>query len=107
PDELALPHDLDRPQLAAERARRHAHADDLGRADRRAVRAHRRPPDIACMIIRLLCLPEFSSASRMDEPVKDMKTSSSVGRETFTARIGSPRSANSRGTNSSPDGTKK
>ena len=35
-----------------------------------------------------------------------MKTSSSVGRETLTDRIGSPSSANSRGTNSSPDGTK-
>ncbi len=35
-----------------------------------------------------------------------MKTSSSVGRETLTDRIATPRSANRRGTNSSPDGTK-
>ena len=36
-----------------------------------------------------------------------MNTSSSVGRETLTARIGMPSSANSRGTNSSPPGTPK
>ena len=34
-----------------------------------------------------------------------MNTSSSVGRETLTDRIGTPSSANSRGTNSSPPGT--
>ena len=34
-----------------------------------------------------------------------MKTSSSVGRETLTERIGTPSSANRRGTNSSPAGT--
>ena len=36
-----------------------------------------------------------------------MKTSSSVGRETLTAWIGTPSSANRRGTNSSPCGTPK
>src|SRR5438067_2355385 len=35
-----------------------------------------------------------------------MKTSSSVGRETLTERIGTPSSPNRRGTNSSPDSTK-
>src|SRR3954466_8928151 len=35
-----------------------------------------------------------------------MKKSSSVGRETLTDRIGTPSSANRRGTNSSPDSTK-
>ena len=34
-----------------------------------------------------------------------MNTSSSVGRETLTERIGTPSSANRRGTNSSPLGT--
>ena len=56
---------------------------------------------------RLACLLPDSSASRIVVPVCDMKTSSSVGRETLTEPMPTPSSANSRGTNSSPEGTKK
>ena len=43
----------------------------------------------------------------MVEPVYDMKTSSSDGRATLTDRMGTPSSANSRGTKFSPSGTAK
>ena len=52
-DELAPPDDLDRAQLAAEAALRHADADD--RRGRRCVAPHRRAPLIIRIITRLAC----------------------------------------------------
>ena len=72
-DQLAPPDDLHRPQLAAPAARRDADADDLGRGgagggDGLLGGAHRRPPDIICIITRLACLLPDSSASRIVVP---------------------------------------
>ena len=77
------------------------------RSGRARLGAHRRPSHA---ITRRGCgfsRPDSLSASRIVEPVWDMKTSSRVGRERLTDLIGTPSSAKSRGTNSSPSATAK
>src|SRR5947209_17562050 len=99
-DQLPPPDDPDGPQLAAQAAHRDVDPDDLGRG---RARAHRLPPANACASMRLACWPCFSSASRIVLPVKDMNTSSRVGRATLTDLIGTPAPANARARNRCPE----
>ncbi len=62
------------------------------------------PRPKAIMRARFLS-PAVASESLMVRPVYDMKTSSRDGRATLTERIATVSSANSRGTNCSPDVT--
>ena len=90
-DELARPDDLDRAQLVAVAALGHPDADDVEGAHR---------PAIIRMIMRFAF--GAASASRIVLPVKDMNTSSRLGRDTLTDVIGTSSSANSCGTNCAP-----
>ena len=69
--------------------------------------AHRRPPPIICIITRLRCLPASSSASRIVDAGEGHEDIVERRAADDTERIVRPDSANSRGTNSSPEGTPK
>src|SRR5439155_24154973 len=100
-DHLPLPHHAHCTQVVTQTALGCLHPDELPQVDRR--RRHQRLPEAT---MRIHCwLPSPDSASRIVVPVCDMNTSSNEGLDTLTDRIGTPSSAKSRGTNSSPAGT--
>src|SRR2546430_16865744 len=110
-DDLALPHHADGAQVADERAlgRRRRGVTDVGNAGAgQRLRCGRHQPRLKPRTIgfALSWSPAPASASRMSRPVYWMKTSSRLGRRTFTLRTPTVRCSNMRGTNHSPSGTR-
>src|SRR5690606_6398750 len=107
PQQLPVQDDLHGAHVLPQAGLGHPDADDPGGRTRPRAGLARRAHLRIARITALLRSPAPASASRIVVPVNDMNTSSSDGRETCTERIGTPSSANSRGTNASPDATEK